>query len=531
MVRVRLAALVGMLGALLALVAHGRGCPGAGGERQHRGHRPGHDRRRAAGRLGDGDEHGHGTARTSITNDEGVYRAILLPLGRYRVVAELQGFKTFEQQGITLSAGQTALINVELGVGSVSETVTVTSESPIAQPGKIDLGPDDRRERDPEPAARLAQPVQLRVPPGQRHRLREQRVRRAAHQRQRLADAHQLPARRQHEHREGSRRPAPAAGVRSARARSEGHHQRVRAGVRPDDRHGLQRHHAVGHQQLRRLGELPLQAQRHVVAAVLPRADGAASRTPRPTTSRVALGGPIVRDKCALLRRVRVRRPQPDHGRPGHHRHARGRRRRSASRCRRTASFRRTRRSTSLFGKTDYQINAANRLSARYFLFKNFSLSNIGGGLTTTDRATDFTDRMDSASAQLDLDDRHRHAERAARAVRAAAPVPDALGHGGRRAGDHRDAAWRTSAARASATATPSASTSTRGSGRSSTTSPGCAASTRCKAGIDAQFIADDRVRGERFLYTFPTDRRVPRGEERREPVRLHHRCSRTSAI
>src|SRR4029453_5244689 len=26
---------------------------------------------------------------------------------------------------------------------------------------------------------------------------------------------------------------------------------------------------------------------------------------------------------------------------------------------------------------------------------------NIGGGLTTTDRATDFTDRMDSASAQL----------------------------------------------------------------------------------------------------------------------------------
>ncbi len=81
-----------------------------------------------------------GTARTSVTNDEGVYRAMLLPLGRYRVVAELQGFKTFEQQGVTLSAGQTALINIQLGVGSVSETVTVTSESPVAQPGKIDLG-------------------------------------------------------------------------------------------------------------------------------------------------------------------------------------------------------------------------------------------------------------------------------------------------------------------------------------------------------------------------------------------------------
>ena len=64
-----------------------------------------------------------GTTRTSVTNEDGVYRAILLPLGRYRIVAELQGFKTFEQQGVTLSAGQTALINVELCVGSVSETV------------------------------------------------------------------------------------------------------------------------------------------------------------------------------------------------------------------------------------------------------------------------------------------------------------------------------------------------------------------------------------------------------------------------
>ena len=81
-----------------------------------------------------------GTTRSVVTNETGVYRAPLLPLGRYKVSAELQGFKTFEQQGITLSAGQTALINVELSVGSVSETITVSSESPIAQPGKIDLG-------------------------------------------------------------------------------------------------------------------------------------------------------------------------------------------------------------------------------------------------------------------------------------------------------------------------------------------------------------------------------------------------------
>ena len=54
--------------------------------------------------------------------------------------AELQGFKTFEQQGITLSAGQTALINVELECRQRRRDGHRTSESPIAQPGKIDLG-------------------------------------------------------------------------------------------------------------------------------------------------------------------------------------------------------------------------------------------------------------------------------------------------------------------------------------------------------------------------------------------------------
>ena len=52
------------------------------------------------------------------------------------------------------------------------------------------------------------------------------------------------------------------------------------------------------------------------------------------------------------------------------------------------------------FGKIDHELTKTSHLAVRYFLFKNFSLSNIGGGLTTPDRSTDFTDRMDSASAQ-----------------------------------------------------------------------------------------------------------------------------------
>ena len=63
-----------------------------------------------------------------------------MPLGTYQVVGELQGFKKFEQRGISLSAGQLAQINLTLSVGNVAETVTVTGESPVAEPGKIDLG-------------------------------------------------------------------------------------------------------------------------------------------------------------------------------------------------------------------------------------------------------------------------------------------------------------------------------------------------------------------------------------------------------
>src|SRR5689334_3341510 len=49
-----------------------------------------------------------GAQRVVITNEEGAYRAPLLPLGTYQISAELQGFKKFEQRGVTLSAGQVA---------------------------------------------------------------------------------------------------------------------------------------------------------------------------------------------------------------------------------------------------------------------------------------------------------------------------------------------------------------------------------------------------------------------------------------
>ena len=158
-----------------------------------------------------------------------------------------------------------------------------------------------------------------------------------------------------------------------------------------------------------------------------------------------------------------------------------------------------------LFGKTDYQINPSNRLSARYFLFKNFSLSNIAGGLTTTDRATDFTDRMDSASAQLvstfgsdklnelRVQYARRHQFRTLSDTAADGPAVTVTGvanFGGPRIGDTTSAGFDFN----------------QGIWQVIDNLTWIRGKHGFKAGFDAQFIADDRVRGERFFYTFPNN-------------------------
>ncbi|HEY2153661.1 MAG TPA: TonB-dependent receptor [Vicinamibacterales bacterium] len=82
-----------------------------------------------------------GISRSIITNDKGVFRAPLLALGKYQVVAELQGFKKYEQTNISLSVGQTATVNVTMAVGTVSETITVSgTDIPALDTARIDIG-------------------------------------------------------------------------------------------------------------------------------------------------------------------------------------------------------------------------------------------------------------------------------------------------------------------------------------------------------------------------------------------------------
>jgi hypothetical protein len=69
--------------------------------------------------------------RSVVSDDTGQYRIVDLRPGTYNVTFVLPGFNTVKREGIELSGDFVATVSVELRVGSLEETVTVTGESPI----------------------------------------------------------------------------------------------------------------------------------------------------------------------------------------------------------------------------------------------------------------------------------------------------------------------------------------------------------------------------------------------------------------
>src|SRR6187399_1272577 len=69
--------------------------------------------------------------RTGQTDGRGFYRIIDLPGGTYTVTFTLQGFSTVKRVDVQLEGAFAATINADLAVGAVTETVTVTSDTPI----------------------------------------------------------------------------------------------------------------------------------------------------------------------------------------------------------------------------------------------------------------------------------------------------------------------------------------------------------------------------------------------------------------
>jgi hypothetical protein len=70
-------------------------------------------------------------AITAVTNEAGIYRFPAVPPGEYKLQFDLPGFQTVTREGLRITLGFNAQVNVQLGVATLQETVTVSGESPV----------------------------------------------------------------------------------------------------------------------------------------------------------------------------------------------------------------------------------------------------------------------------------------------------------------------------------------------------------------------------------------------------------------
>src|SRR5688572_457758 len=83
---------------------------------------------------------GNGATRQEVSDRTGLYRFVLLDPGIYRLEAELSGFRRFVQDRVQLATGETTTIDVTLSLGQMSETVSVTAETPLLRTETAALG-------------------------------------------------------------------------------------------------------------------------------------------------------------------------------------------------------------------------------------------------------------------------------------------------------------------------------------------------------------------------------------------------------
>src|ERR1700675_1647288 len=69
--------------------------------------------------------------RTALTDSAGQYRITGLNSGTYSLTFRLSGFNIVKREDIELSGTATLTIPVDMRVGAVAETVTVTGETPV----------------------------------------------------------------------------------------------------------------------------------------------------------------------------------------------------------------------------------------------------------------------------------------------------------------------------------------------------------------------------------------------------------------
>src|SRR5208337_785713 len=81
-----------------------------------------------------------GVERKTTTNSDGLYSVFFVPPGVYQVFVQADGFSTAASPSLTIDVGQVVVYNVQLKVGSVSETVEVSGAPPLKQTEEASVG-------------------------------------------------------------------------------------------------------------------------------------------------------------------------------------------------------------------------------------------------------------------------------------------------------------------------------------------------------------------------------------------------------
>ena len=79
-------------------------------------------------------------SRSAVSDENGNYTLTNLPIGPYRLQAMLSGFRTFVQTGIVLTVNASPEIAIELGLGALTETVSVEAATPLVETRSPSLG-------------------------------------------------------------------------------------------------------------------------------------------------------------------------------------------------------------------------------------------------------------------------------------------------------------------------------------------------------------------------------------------------------
>src|SRR5438093_5880294 len=80
-----------------------------------------------------------GASRDVVTDAAGAYRFPTLQPGTYAITVQLTGFRTFTRSDVAVTLNNVTRLDAPLQVGQLSETVTVSAESPLLQTERAEV--------------------------------------------------------------------------------------------------------------------------------------------------------------------------------------------------------------------------------------------------------------------------------------------------------------------------------------------------------------------------------------------------------